>query len=123
MPTILQQALTKIRKVFFTEENLADPKSLYLVLHTMQQNFVAALGPLAAMPLLSGNVVQGVALVGGTPFTINHGLARAYQGLVCINTSGVAWTGFITTNPPGVTADQCITVQNPNSGTFDFLVF
>jgi hypothetical protein len=50
------------------------------VVTTIQSNIKKVVDSILAVALLDQNVFQGLPVVGGTPFTINHGLGRAYTG-------------------------------------------
>lgn len=121
--TVLAKAALGLRKVFFTEKEISEPRALYRILHDLQSNLTNAMRVLAGNPTISGNLVQGLVFAANTPLNISHGLGRAYQGFICARAYSVAWYGNEAALPSGATPDRMISLVTISAGTFDLLIF
>ena len=55
-----------------------------------QTKWASTLNPVLALPILNGNLVQGIDLIASTPFAVNHLLDRMPQGWFLVDNTADA---------------------------------
>lgn len=122
-PTVTQRALTALRRVQFTIEDVKDPEQLYQILYHQQQAIDAALRTLNSNPTVGGNLLTGNVMHVGVTSYLNHGLGRPWRGVWCCLPLGQPSSFEVVSQPPNVGPELVLPLLPGKSGTYDFYVY
>jgi hypothetical protein len=121
--TSSQRALASVRRMFFTEDDVKDPKRLYQVLYQITQGLTDALRQVAENPVGGGNLLTGVVFTTNQTLYLSHGLGRPYRGWWPARAQGLAASMVEAALPTGVTSSQVLPITSANAGVYAIYVF
>jgi len=91
------------------------------LINQLQNNMITSLQPITSNLIVTGNIIQSVALVAGQVNTINHGLNRILNGwqLVRVRSQSTVWDDQDNNSNPAST----LLLQCSANVTVDIYVF
>jgi hypothetical protein len=120
-PGLLSSSITKLRKLFFTADDLKDPSRLYQLLILMQSSTVNAFESLKSNPTLHG-VSLSATFTAGQTLNLKHGLGRPWVGYQVTRAQTNPWQGIDTVYPVGTSASLILPLKSTNAGTYQFWI-
>ena len=122
--TIVKPATLPGLAVTFTQQDVTSPPTLFKTIKSIALLLASVARQVGSCPILTGNLIQGVALTASTQKTVAHGLNRAWVGFFALSTHGVAFSGFASPAPSSLfPTTSYIGLTATATGTYDFWVF